>query len=171
MSCWSFLKDWTQQRGAARTQEHGAVSVARTRSDTKTQTSVSWGAGGGLIYSVLAECRGRLRGTAAVAAAGTRYYWLGSTGWDQPIQSTSEPRPIGPPELQNPTALRLTSAKKRKKRTISHSPGKCFRKRKFEVLGWKKQISCRSELEYLLLSRHQPCCFDPELKYVDKQHK
>lgn len=44
--------------------------------------------------------------------AGARRHWLGSTGWDQPIQSTSEPRPIGPPELQNPTALFLSSAKK-----------------------------------------------------------
>lgn len=60
---------------------------------------------------LLAACTSRRCG-AAMAAAGARCYWLGSTGWDQPIQSTSEPRPIGPPELQNPTALLPSSAKK-----------------------------------------------------------
>lgn len=74
-------------------------------------------------------------GSGSGRRAGTRHYWLGSTGWDQPIQSTSEPRPIGPPELQNPTAPLLSSAKKKH---ISHPPGKCFSRRNFVVLGWRR---------------------------------
>lgn len=84
-----------------------------------------WGHGGAVLWA-WPRSGGRLRQVfpgAAVGgayeqavwrgtAAGARHYWLGSTGWDQPIQSTSEPRPIGPPELQNPTALLLSSAKK-----------------------------------------------------------
>lgn len=136
------------------------MSLAQIRSKTKTGTSVSWcrGGGGGLIYSVLAACRGRLRG-AAMAAAGARHYWLGSTGWDQPIQSTSEPRPIGPPELQNPTALLLSSAKKK---CISHSPGKCFWRESFEILGWKRT----EEGKYYVWLRLTHCYCDRTITLV-----
>lgn len=111
----------------------GTVLLVWPRSGVRLKQGwVSPGARGP-TYSVLAACRGRLRGT-AMAAAGTRHYWLGSTGWDQPIQSTSEPRPIGPPELQNPTALLLSSAKK----DYFSFPRQMFSKWKFEILGWKR---------------------------------
>lgn len=100
----------------------------------------------GLIYSVLAACRGRLRGTAAAAAAGARHYWLGSTGWDQPIQSTSELRPIGPPELQNPTALLHSSAKKKEYFSF---PRQMFSKRKFKISGGKRLVESKYH-EWLL---------------------